>query len=76
MFVLWRKFVVWLRTLLLKLARKQPIKWDEEIIEVTEIIHDVVEANETTPAPKLPNYDIIGPVVKPRWRLLDWLRNR
>ena len=68
MFRVWRRFIVWLRTLLLKLNRKEKIEWDKEVVEVIDIIDDATK-------PEVPNYDIIGPV--PRKRIIfRWLRRK
>jgi hypothetical protein len=80
MFLLWRRFIVWLRTLLLKLVRKEVINWDQEIVTLTNILREFLKKqSDKKPPPKqieskIPEYDIIGDIKKPRKRLLDWLR--
>jgi hypothetical protein len=56
MFIIWRRFVSWLRNLLLKLHRKQKVKWDEEIIEVVDIVHDALNKQQPSePSNTKPN---------------------
>jgi hypothetical protein len=80
MFLLWRRFIVWLRTLLLKLVREEKINWDQEIVAITNILRELLKQqidNKLPPKPiesKIPDYDIIGTIKKPRKRLLDWFR--
>lgn len=83
MFVIWRRFVVWLRTLLLKLSRKEKVEWDKEIVEVVDIVHDALDKQQSkTPAtepkeePKAPNYDIIGTVPREKRRFFRLFRRR
>jgi hypothetical protein len=87
MFLIWRRFIVWLRNLLLHFKNQDKIQWDEEIIEVTDIIIDAVDKKPTKPVeptkpiepipkPTIPNYDIIGPVQGPVRRLWNLLRRK
>jgi hypothetical protein len=83
MFLLWRRFIVWLRTLLLKLIREEKIDWEKEFVTITNILRELLkkQLDNQTPSkpmepekPRIPNYDIIGNIKRPRKRLLDWLR--
>jgi len=83
MFLVWRRFIVWLRTLLLKLIREEKVDWETEVVIITNILRDLLkkQVDSKTPSkpiepekPSLPDYDIIGNIKKPRKRLLDWLR--
>jgi hypothetical protein len=83
MFLIWRRFVVWLRTLLLKLSRKEKVEWDKEIVEVVDIVHDALDKqqpsepkNEPKNEPKLPNYDIIGKVPREKRRFFRLFRRK
>lgn len=78
MFALWRRFVTWLRKLLLKFYRKDKIEWDKEINEIVDITKEAIKRknekeNKPQAEPKVPEYDIIGPQAKKRIlrRLLD-----
>lgn len=80
MLILWRKLVVWLRTLLLKISKKEKVEWAKSIGELLTIIADIL-AKQPSPVkpvepatPTVPDYDIIPK--PPRKRLLDWLLRR
>lgn len=79
MLLLWRKLVVCLRTVLLKVSKKEKIDWRKSISELLTIIASMLtkQVNEPTPIepakPKIPDYDIIP---KPCRRLLKWLFSR
>jgi hypothetical protein len=71
--VIFRRFVVWLRTILLSLYLKRQVDWKKEVHEIIDIVDDAVDK-----VPATPTYDLIGPVEEPkkRRRLLNWLRRR
>ncbi len=73
MFQLWRRFVVWIRTLLLDWFLKRPIQWSNKLGELFGIIVDVVkkeEDQEPIPIkPFIPDYDIL-----PKKPVRDFLR--
>jgi hypothetical protein len=69
MFVIWRQFVSWLRTLLVAWLTKKPIDWHQEIGEVLDIAKKVND--KTTPVipnHTIPDYDLIGTT---KFRLRD-----
>ena len=84
MFLVWRRFVVWLRNLLLKLSRKDKVEWDKEIIDVLDIIDDAIPETQPETKPELqpetkpepPKYDIIGTVDKKKKKPLFWWLRR
>jgi len=72
--VIFRRFVVWLRTIFLSLYLKKPVDWEKEVNEIADIVNDAVDKRIETPT-----YDLTGPVAvepKKRRRLLKWLRRR
>jgi hypothetical protein len=85
MFTLWRKLVVWLRTFLLKISKKEKVEWGKSISELLTIIAGLLTKQEDGVIPQpvepvkptkptVPDYNIIP---KPtRKRLLDWLLRR
>jgi hypothetical protein len=85
MFTLWRKLVVWLRTLLLKLSKKEKIKWTDSLSELLTIIANMLTKQTETQEPIKPIKPIkpVKPIIPdytiiptPRKRLLDWLFRR
>jgi hypothetical protein len=72
---LWRKFVVWMRTLLLKLYRKENIVWAQEIIKLLDIIREILNKKQSDEN-KVPNYNITGKIPKPRRRFFRRFRRR
>jgi transcriptional regulator len=73
MVIIWRRFVVWIRTLLLDWFLKRPIQWSNKLGELFNIIVDVVkkeEDQEPIPIkPTTPDYDIL-----PKKPVRDFLR--
>jgi len=62
MVIIWRRLVVWLRTLLIDIVLKRPIQWSNKLSGVFGIIVDTIKRNEqpTLPKPKIvPDYNII-----------------
>jgi len=70
----WRKFVVWMRTILIKLYQKENIIWIKEIITLLDIIREVLEKKQLEN--KIPNYDITGNILKPQRRFLRRFKRR
>jgi hypothetical protein len=65
--------------LLLAFVKEEKIDWEKEFITITDILREVIKkrSNKIPPQPidqKIPDYDIIGNIKKPRRKLLDWLR--
>jgi hypothetical protein len=63
---LWRRLVVWLRSLLIALFFKKPIQWSTKLGELLGIIVDALKMKEDkdtlTPEPKkpVPEYDMVS----------------
>jgi hypothetical protein len=54
MVMLWRRLVVWLRSLLLSWFLKRPIQWSNKLGELFGIIVDALKMKETKPKPVKP----------------------
>lgn len=52
MFLIWRRFVRWLRNLGIKLGRKQPVDWTAEISDLLGIVNSALDKEGV---PKVPN---------------------
>lgn len=88
-FLAWRHLVRWLRTLILKLSRKQPVNWTDEIDELTEITNEALDAQgypmpdqKPKPSPTAaPSPDQVPDQVPEKTRrfhgrLIEWLRRK
>jgi hypothetical protein len=66
MVILWRRLVVWLRSLLVAIFFKKPIQWSNKLGELFNIIMDALKMQEDkdNPAPEpkkpVPDYDMIS----------------
>ena len=57
MLILWRRIVVWVRSLLISWFFKKEIKWGEKVTDLTNIINDAIPAplpKPVEPTPILP----------------------
>jgi hypothetical protein len=59
MIVLCRKFVVWLRTLLLTIVQKKPINWATTLGDLFRILADATTVIPEPAKPTTPDYDMI-----------------
>jgi len=79
MILIWRRFVVWLRSIAFALATKKKISWPEKVTELSEIIVSWLkiakrrDENTNPDAPVIPDYDLAGPVNKPTEPKETWL---
>lgn len=79
MLLIWRRFVVWLRSIAFALATKKKISWPEKVKELSEIIVSWLQAtkrreeNTNHDAAVIPDYDLAGPVNTPSEPRETWL---
>ncbi len=74
---LWRRLVVWLRSLLVAIFFKKPIQWSNKLGELFSIVMDALKMQEEkdnpTPEPEpkkpIPDYDMI-----PKRPIRDFLK--
>lgn len=73
MFQLWRRFAVWIRSLLLAWFLKKPIQWSNKLGELFSIIIDTMKKTadpvNLDPVKPIPDYNIT-----PQRPLRDFLR--
>lgn len=71
MFIVWRKFVAFLRGLLLAMVTKTPVDWNKTIdtaLDLAKETNDKLKPTPVIPNHTIPDYDMIGTT---KFRLRD-----